>query len=234
MAINRLCTTFRQIIINKQSNIIARYYSPSAAKIQNNVFSPYFLKNETHAAYPEMHVKFMPNTLNIDFGNPDNPLKKNINELPLSKIISSIQEPVIQQSIRDKLPFVDKSYNLPTMENVTEKLAIRLIVIRRKKMKKHKRKKLRRKMKVVWEKIRTRRNVAKAKALHAELLKKIKKAEAFDAREYINKKIAFIKKERIPQTYRGEILPKAMIKEFLAADRERKERRRNKPRLTLD
>lgn len=234
MAAYRLCVTFRQIIINKQSNTIARYYSPYALKVQNNVLSPYLLKNETHAAYPEMHVKFMPNTLNIDFGNPDNPIKKNINELPLSKIITSIQEPVIQQSIQDKLPSLDKSYELPTMENVTEKLAVRLIVIRRKKMKKHKRKKLRRKMKFIWEKIRARRNVAKEKAIQADLLSKIKNAETFDVKAYVDEKLAFIKKERIPRTYRGEILPEAMIKQFLDEKRKKKEEKRNKPRLTLD
>lgn len=120
------------------------------------------------------------------------------------------------------------------MENVTEKLAIRLIVIRRKKIKKHKRKKLRRKMKFIWQKIRTRRNVKKEKAFQAELIAKIKEAEAFDIQKYIDDKLAIINKERIPKMYRGEILPEAMIKQFLEEDRKRKEKRRNKPRLTLD
>lgn len=234
MAVNRLCATFRQITINKQSNIIARYYSFYISKIQNNVFSPHCLKNETRTAYPEIHVKFMPKTLNIDFRNPDNPINKNINEMPLSKIISSIQEPIIQHSIRDELPLIDKSFELPTIENVTEKLAVRLIVIRRKKMKKHKRKKLRRKMRFIWQKIRTRRNIAKEKAIQAALIARIKAAEAFNVKDYIDKKFEFINKERIPKMYRGEILPEAMIKEFLEADRKRKENRRNKPRLTLD
>lgn len=234
MAVNRLCTTFRQLIINKHNNVIARYYSSRVSNIQNNVFSPYFLKNETHVAHPEIHVKFMPKTLNIIFGNPDNSTNKNINEIPLSKIISSIQEPVIQHSIRDELPLVDKSLELPSVENVIEKLAIRLIVIRREKMKKHKRRKLRRRMKVIWEKIRSKRNILKEKKLQEKLIGKIKHAEAFDFKQYIQSQLEFIKRERLPKTYRGEILPEAMIKKFIEEGRKKKELKRNRPRLTLD
>ncbi|XP_034192035.1 uncharacterized protein LOC117609596 [Osmia lignaria lignaria] len=235
MAVNRICTIFRQIIVNTQSNIIARCHSSHTSKIQNNILSSTsFGKNKTCIAYPEVHVKFIPRTLNIDFGNPNNAVNKYINEIPLSKIIPSIEEPTVKKPILHDLPFVDKSFELPSMENVTEKLAVRLIVIRRKKMKKHKRRKLRRKMKFIWQKIRTRRNVEKEKVFQAKLIAKIKEAEAFDVQKYIDDKFAFINRERIPKMYRGEILPEAMIKEFLEKDRKRKERRRNKPRLTLD
>lgn len=108
-----------------------------------------------------------------------------------------------------------------------------MIIIRRKKMKKHKRKKLRKKMKFEWEKIRNRRNQKREKLFQAELMDKIKEAEAFDAKEYVNERLNILNKERLPRTYRGEILPAQMIKQFLDEKKARKDAKRNKPRLTL-
>ncbi|XP_071439548.1 uncharacterized protein [Hetaerina americana] len=64
------------------------------------------------------------------------------------------------------------------------KYAARLIVIRRRKMKKHKLRKLRKRMKFEWAKIRQRREMKKEKAFQAELLAEIRLAEKFNAEEW--------------------------------------------------
>ncbi|XP_046388587.1 uncharacterized protein LOC124157692 [Ischnura elegans] len=65
-----------------------------------------------------------------------------------------------------------------------KKYAARLIVIRRRKMKKHKLKKLRKRMKFEWAKIRQRRELRKEKAFQASLLEEIRLAEKFNAEEW--------------------------------------------------
>lgn len=65
-----------------------------------------------------------------------------------------------------------------------KKYAARLIVIRRRKMKKHKLKKLRKRMKFLWAKVRQRRELRKEKAFQATLLEEIRLAEKFNAEEW--------------------------------------------------
>ncbi|XP_031832870.1 uncharacterized protein LOC116427080 [Nomia melanderi] len=233
MAINKLCAAFWQITINRQCNIITRYYSSHFLKDQKKSVTSYSSENATNLAYSNVNIKFAPRTLNIDFGNLDNITRRNIIEIPL-KNVPSMEEPLIRHPIKHDLPLVDKTLDLPSIENVSEKQAVRLIVIRRQKMKKHKKKKFRRKMKFKLETIRNRRNVAKEKAFQAELLVQIKKATAFDAKKYVQERLDILSKERIPRTYRGEILSKEMIKKFLEEDAERRRKRCNKFRLTLD
>lgn len=106
-----------------------------------------------------------------------------VNQLPLGSPILpvSINLPtVIKKKIIDKpnpciplripkptvsLPLID-----PLVDNANEIQAARLIVIRRKKMKKHKLRKLRKRMKYVWAKVRQKREMRKEKAFQAELL----------------------------------------------------------------
>lgn len=195
--------------------------------------SQHVLNNTVNITYPEVHITFVQRTLNIDFENPNNASKNTIIEIPF-KNISSIQDPLKHFPNQYDPPLEDKSIELPSSENITEKLAVRLIVIRKKKMKKHKRKKLCKRMRFEWAKLRHRRNVAKEKAFQAELIGKIKAAESFDAKEYVNQRLTLWQKKVIPKTYRGEILPESMIKEFLEKDKEKKERKRNKLRLKLD
>ncbi|XP_025831253.1 uncharacterized protein LOC112904710 [Agrilus planipennis] len=78
----------------------------------------------------------------------------------------------------------------PTNTDTVRKEAARLIVIRRKKMRKHKLRKLRKKMKYVWAKIRQKRELAKEKVFQAELIAQCKKAEAFNAHEYVAEKLS--------------------------------------------
>ncbi|XP_076240156.1 uncharacterized protein LOC143182801 [Calliopsis andreniformis] len=233
MAVNKLCTAIRQMTICKQNNIIGRYCSSYLSKGQNDILSLHTSSNRLVVMQPETRITFVPKTLNIDFGNLDNVSKKNIIEIPF-KNIPSMEDPLKQKPSQHDFPLEDKSIELPSTENVIEKLAVRLVVIRRKKMKKHKRRKLRKRMKFVWAKIRHKRNVLKEKVFQAELFAKIEEAEAFDAKEHVKERIALSEKEVIRKTYRGEVLPESMIKEFLEKKRVAKENKRNKIRLKLD
>lgn len=143
-----------------------------------------------------------------------------------------MEEPLINQSIKQDLPLIDTSFQLPPTENILEKLAIRMIVIRRKKMKKHKKRKLRKKMKFKWAKIRANRNVLKEKLFQAELVTQIKEAHNFDPKKYIEGRLAILDKEILPKTYRGEILSPEMIKKFIDEKKEYVRKKRNKIRLS--
>lgn len=108
-----------------------------------------------------------------------------------------------------------------------------MIRIRHKKIRKHKRRKLRKKMKFVWEKIRFKRTERRERLFHAGLITKVTEAQAFDAKKYVKEKLNILNEKRLPRTYRGEILPPEQIKQFLDQDKARKDAKRNKPRLTL-
>jgi hypothetical protein len=71
----------------------------------------------------------------------------------------------------------------------TNHLRSHLLIIRRQKMKKHRRKKWRKKFKSVIAKMRLKREIAKEKNFRVELLTMIKRAEQFDPREYALRKI---------------------------------------------
>lgn len=74
----------------------------------------------------------------------------------------------------------------------TNCLKLHLLIIRRKKMKKHRKKKWRRKFKCLLEKRRLKREIGKEKAFRVELLTYIRRAEQFDPKEYALAKIAEI------------------------------------------
>lgn len=186
-----------------------------------------------HYTEPTHSIKFTPGTLNIDFGVPRNTdLIKNIIDMPVAKI-PSLQDPVTWVPIQYDFPVAEKTIDLPAIKEIFEKQAVRLIVIRRKKIKKHKRKKLRKKMAYEWAKVRQKRTQKRERAFHAELISQIKTAEAFDPKEYVQERLNILNKERIPRTYRGEILPQEMIKKFIEEKKKIREEKRNIPRLTL-
>ncbi|XP_011862103.1 PREDICTED: uncharacterized protein LOC105558799 isoform X2 [Vollenhovia emeryi] len=178
-------------------------------------------------------IKFIPGTLNIDFGMPaGGSLIRNIIESPAIKI-TPLREPAERLPIQYDPPVPERSVDLPTNGRIVDKQAVNMLRIRHKKMKKHKRKKLRKKMKFVWAKLRLKRGQKREKVFQADLIAQVKEAQAFDAKEYVNEKLNILNKERLPRTYRGEILPPEMIKQFMDERRARKEAKRNKPRLTL-
>lgn len=175
-------------------------------------------------------IKFIQGTLNIDFGMPASGRIRNIIEMP---VVPPLQEPTKHLPIQYDSPVPERSVDLPTDGRIIDKQAVNMLRIRHKKMKKHKRKKLRKKMKYVWAKIRLKRNQKRERLFQAELIDKIKQAQAFDAKEYVNDRLNILNKERLPRTYRGEILPPEMIKQFLDEKKAKKDAKRNKPRLSL-
>lgn len=177
-------------------------------------------------------IKFKPGTLNIDFGMPTRGDLRNIIDMPIARI-PPLHEPMKHSPIEYDSPVPEKSIDLPTNGEIFEKQAVRLIVIRRKKMRKHKQRKLARKLKFVRAKVKLIRKQKKEKMFQENLIWQIKKAEAFDAKQYVQKKLDLLNKEWIPRTYRGEIIPREMIKQFRDKKKAKKEARRNKPRLTL-
>jgi hypothetical protein len=135
-------------------------------------------------------------------------------ELPFISIIDTFQLP----SVRD---IVDSTYDpkyyieAPTQGGLIQKQAARLIVIRRRKMKKHKLKKLRKKMKFEWAKVRQRREMRKEKAFQAVLIAQIKEAEKFDAEKYVAERLQEAHKVPLPRTWKGKRLPFFIIKQKL-------------------
>ena len=119
-------------------------------------------------------------------------------ELPVSSIIDNFKLPPIRDIdvVNDKPA---SSIEMPSQGNVLEKQAARLIVIRRRKMKKHKLKKLRIKMKFEWAKVRQRREMRKEKAFQAELIGQIKAAEKFDAATYVSERLAKLRELEAPK-----------------------------------
>lgn len=128
----------------------------------------------------------------------DNPLTPSgIQEDPLKPFVSEISDPRSKTTDSDGIQ------------------AARLIIIRRKKMKKHKLKKLRKKMKFEWAKVRQRREMRKEKAFQAELIGQIKVAEQFSAEKYVEEKIRQATEVQIPRFWKGKRLPQFIIKEKL-------------------
>lgn len=209
----------------------ARYYSTQQSNpdVSRFVCSSHGVST---SVVPAHGIKFKPGTINIDFGIPTRPSVLNIIEMPVARI-PPLQEPTKNQPTEYDSPLPQTSVDLPTVGNNLEKQAVRMIIIRHKKMKKHKRRKLRKKMKFVWAKLRHKRNLQKIKRFESAMIAKIKEAQAFDAKEYVQGRLNILNKERIPRVYRGELIPQEMIKKFLDEKKAKREARCNKPRLTL-
>ncbi|XP_012539660.1 uncharacterized protein LOC105838555 [Monomorium pharaonis] len=232
MSINTLCAAFRKIAIGRISTAAARY-STQQSSCHANVSHLTFencIRCDTGLRH---HIKFIPGTFNIDFGMPaSGGLIRNIIETPVIKI-PPLKEPAERLPIQYDSPISEKSVDLPTNGSIIEKRVENMLKIRHKKMKKHKRRKLRKRMKFVWAKIKLKRRQKKETLFQTNLIAKVKEAQAFNAEEYVNEKLNILNKERLPRTFRGEILPSEMIKQFINEKRVKKESKRNRPRLTL-
>ncbi|XP_077509537.1 uncharacterized protein LOC144120746 [Amblyomma americanum] len=84
--------------------------------------------------------------------------------------------------------------------SVTEKRAVNMLIIRRKKMKKHKLRKLRKRMYALWAKRRYRREKLKEQAFRAELLAQIHEAQAFDAEKFVTGVLEKLRNRPRPET----------------------------------
>lgn len=120
----------------------------------------------------------------------------------------------------DKLPV--KEIQDPVSSNNGEKKAARLIVIRRRKMKRHKLKKLRIRMKFEWAKRRQKREMKKEKEFQAELLAKVREGEAFNAQLYAKEKTRVATEKLFPRRWKGKRLPRFVIEDLIARKNRRK------------
>ncbi|XP_059489291.1 uncharacterized protein LOC132204673 [Neocloeon triangulifer] len=100
------------------------------------------------------------------------------------------QTPVAPKIAPLDLPVVPKT---SPGEDRDEIQAARLIVIRRHKMKKHKRKKLRKRMKFEWAKLRMRREAKKEKDFQQGLISQVEEAHSFNAEAYVQEKLKKLK-----------------------------------------
>ncbi|XP_011193786.1 uncharacterized protein LOC105219375 isoform X2 [Zeugodacus cucurbitae] len=137
----------------------------------------------------------------------DLPSRHEIIESPRNKWLSEIND------ILDE-PTTLHEIQAPAINNGKMEAA-RLIVIRRRKMKKHKLKKLRRKMKFEWAKVRQRREMRKEKAFQAQLIAQVKAGEAFNAEQYVEEQLRKANENPLPRYWKGRRLPAFIIKEKL-------------------
>ncbi|XP_058055163.1 uncharacterized protein LOC131206577 [Anopheles bellator] len=153
--------------------------------------------------------------------NPLVPLKEIIDIPLVSRIIENpIPRPGTGEPIGDNLNTVP-TLDLPTgivQQDDRGKQAARLIVIRRRKMRKHKLKKLRKRMKFEWLKVRQRRELRKEKLFQAELINQIKEAEKFSAEAYVAEKLRLAKTTPLPRFWKGRRLPEFLIKQKLGIE----------------
>ncbi|XP_057652315.1 uncharacterized protein LOC130891521 [Diorhabda carinulata] len=105
-------------------------------------------------------------------------------------INSNVELPNCIKAILPKIePIKRDIIEAPALDDTVKKEAVKMIVIRRKKMKKHKLRKLRKRMKFEWAKKRQRRELKKEKLFQAELIQQYKTAEKFSAEEYVTTKL---------------------------------------------
>ncbi|XP_053672980.1 uncharacterized protein LOC128723281 [Anopheles nili] len=162
----------------------------------------------------------------VEIGNsirrsPLIPLKEIIDIPLVSRIIEApVQRPDTLAPIGDNLTLIP-TLDLPTgtvSPDENGKQAARLIVIRRRKMRKHKLKKLRKRMKFEWLKIRQRRELKKEKLFQAELINQIKDAEKFSAEAYVANKLRQATEVPFPRFWKGKRLPQFLIKQKLGME----------------
>lgn len=134
-------------------------------------------------------------------------------------IITAIIETPVQpnqQEIIDQSHSKIQDFELPPIENGIDEDGIQaavLIGIRRRKMRRHKLRKLRKRMKFEWAKVRQRRELRKEKAFQAVLIAQIKDAEKFSAEQYVTDKLKQANEIPIPKYWKGKRLPEFIVRE---------------------
>ncbi|XP_058454605.1 uncharacterized protein LOC131432389 [Malaya genurostris] len=175
--------------------------------------------DEANSLKAPCKLRFLPREISLDIGRAPtvNPL------LPLNEItdVPRIRW-IIENPNQSRIAEIeDNAKVIPNMELPTNNKpvddngiqAARLIVIRRRKMRKHKLKKLRKKMKFEWAKVRQRRELRKEKTFQAELIGQIKEAEKFSAEAYVANKLRQATETPIPRFWKGKRLPQFIIKQ---------------------
>jgi len=235
MAVCAITKAFRQLSIFKKE-IISYYSTHSVVTRTANIAATIVQVDKSLTKTVQEHVTFGLRSIDLNNQIPRG------GALPLRKIIESPLKPhfIIENPITINFEKNDiapnKIIETPTNNNVVEKQAHRMIKIRRKKMKKHQRRKWLKRFKFVIRKRRQRKNIWKEKLFQAELQEMIMKAEQFDPKKYVAERLEVLTRERIPNKWRGEILPEEMVRQFMKEKEERKahKRRLMTYRLKLD
>ena len=121
-------------------------------------------------------------------------LSKDINILELWK--SPQKLPGLAVPLEKKNPVTPTEILNPS-EAIIEKHAARMIVIRRRMMKKHKLRKLRKRRKFEYRRIALKRKTLKERAFEMKLVAQIKEAESFDPKNYVENMIRKAKEEYV-------------------------------------
>nr|XP_018903898.1 PREDICTED: uncharacterized protein LOC109034924 [Bemisia tabaci] len=159
----------------------------------------------------------------INFAAIFNSTKLNIID-PITREQNVIDPRIISNVDILDTPKIKKIIDEPDQPHVVEKQAHRMINIRRRKMKKHKLKKLRKRMKFEWKKKALKREKIKEKAFYMELYAQIRTAETFSPQDYAAEQRKIIKQTYLPLEY--EKMPQWYLKETL--DKEKRIARETK------
>ncbi|CAH2269556.1 jg8301 [Pararge aegeria aegeria] len=159
------------------------------------------------------NLTFAPRCINFEINEQPNGVKRK--QDPLSYI------PIINP--RSILPLIDTNWKkdeigLPALQQ-EEKQAVRLIVIRRKKMKKHQRHKLWKRMRYRWARVKKNRRIKKEKIFQNELLAMVKQANEFSAEQYVSGKLQKANHTPLPTRWRHKRLPEFIIRQLLGIDK---------------
>jgi len=128
---------------------------------------------------------------------------------------------IVEQPKEVKDPeVVKKQIKEPLDRSVVKKHAIRMIVLRRRKMKKHQLKKLWQRMYLKFRANRQGREKKKEYEFRGKLAGKVADARKFSAESYVDGYLNDYHTPLLPKTYKGKRLPEWLIKELLEQDKE--------------
>lgn len=158
-----------------------------------------------------------------EIGNHTPLWRKEILELPLTNKIIENPATINNNKIIEDIFNVDKVIDDPNANKHGEsgKQAARMIVIRRRKMAKHKRKKVAKKMKFVWAKAKQRREWKKERRFLNSLMFKIRGADRFSAEQYVSFTIREWTQEVIPKYWKHRRLPQWLIMELMQEEKQK-------------
>jgi len=190
-----------KIILEKsETEKICAEISSVNSRLQNLQLTAQYLAGQPLLKLPTINPKTVvcPTTQTIE-------VKRFIVEQP-----KEVKEPeVVKKQIRE-----------PLGHTIVKKHAIRMIVLRRKKMKKHQLKKLWQRMYLKFRTNRQAREKKKEYEFRGKLSGKVADARKFSAEKYVEDYLNDYHTPLLPKTYKGKRLPEWLIKELLEQDKQ--------------
>jgi len=150
-------------------------------------------------------------------------------QLPSQRIFK-IETPLPSSAIRktfiqeEKHEIKDPRQSLRIQEPITKRIkkhAIRMVILRRKKMRKHQFKRLWDRMYLKFRASKAARKKRREVNFRGNLAAKINEARKFNAEEFVNEYLDDFNTPLIPGTYKGKKLPQWLIVELMEQDRQR-------------